>query len=775
LTVRDTSGVVVPYEDFEDEPPGAVEADDWKSYPAAAYGDYAGLYPGYALEQEDPCLSRSGCMWAFIKGSTVDYACGGHPDQITVPYVDENDRYIRNHVVSPDIAVAGAGSRWELRFDVYRDLDLDALVFYEWFVRPVDAQGCPGPWQNDGFVYYGGWKDWYTAIHGVGQYIDAGAAYVNVSLGARDMCEFWCGYYGMGHCHSHAPLFDNVSLYRIDHSGPVWSGRDIDMFQDNFPGDGTVTGAARADMARDILPGASPGILPGDSVAITVSDPGAGLGFHVPGDTSSGAAVYLYCSIDGPHSGATGGDLVVDDRYNYIGTVAAGGRTWFQIQMDSTFTGSGDPVAGRYNVDLNDNFFVPGDTVWFFFGAAGTGGKSTYWALPLPTPANETDDIEEAAANPDEFTILPAQALHSYGEWLYVDGMNFRSAQPFFDTAFEQLTIFDGMDRYDIRGPSSAVGNHPGSRVNSFFQLAGVYMTIIWNTGDLSTAFGDGSGYPDKSDDTGLLLGFLENRSGSMGGVYLCGDDVADVWINSLTSTSATSLRTKYIDFSLVANNHVPAVGVTPLGVGEPGSMFGDALGPDTVVVYGGCPVINDFDIVAPVGPTVVQMQYHGGGNTAGAIVSDTTTNPVGNTVGFVLSGFSFHNIRDHATGVVMDRTVHMHRILSWIGSLPVTPIPVGPRRVARNELRQNYPNPFNPATTIRYQVAKTGPVTLKVYNVAGQRVRTLMDGTARAGEVHEVRWRGLNDAGGPVASGVYFYRLVAGGFVETRKMVLLK
>jgi flagellar hook assembly protein FlgD len=61
------------------------------------------------------------------------------------------------------------------------------------------------------------------------------------------------------------------------------------------------------------------------------------------------------------------------------------------------------------------------------------------------------------------------------------------------------------------------------------------------------------------------------------------------------------------------------------------------------------------------------------------------------------------------------------------------------------------------------------------VYNVAGQLVCTLVDGVVEAGVVHETTWRGLNNNGSPVASGVYFCRLVASDFVQTKKMVLLQ
>ena len=95
---------------------------------------------------------------------------------------------------------------------------------------------------------------------------------------------------------------------------------------------------------------------------------------------------------------------------------------------------------------------------------------------------------------------------------------------------------------------------------------------------------------------------------------------------------------------------------------------------------------------------------------------------------------------------------------------------------VTRAGLEQNYPNPFNPDTRIVYFVpdGNPAPVSLAVYNVRGQRVRTLVAGR-QAGGRHVARWDGRNDRGESVSSGVYFYRLTQPGFSETRKMLLIK
>jgi hypothetical protein len=83
--------------------------------------------------------------------------------------------------------------------------------------------------------------------------------------------------------------------------------------------------------------------------------------------------------------------------------------------------------------------------------------------------------------------------------------------------------------------------------------------------------------------------------------------------------------------------------------------------------------------------------------------------------------------------------------------------------------LSQNFPNPFNPSTVINYSVSKDGFVSLKVYNNIGQQVAELMNGVQGAGEYNAV----FNAAGLP--SGIYFYKLEANGFTDTKKMILVK
>jgi len=87
----------------------------------------------------------------------------------------------------------------------------------------------------------------------------------------------------------------------------------------------------------------------------------------------------------------------------------------------------------------------------------------------------------------------------------------------------------------------------------------------------------------------------------------------------------------------------------------------------------------------------------------------------------------------------------------------------------------QNQPNPFNPATVIRFEIPRDGEwVSLDIFDITGRKIRTLQQGPVAAGQ-HEVTWRGRDDSGQPVSSGIYFYRLQGTNFSETRKMVLLQ
>ncbi|MGH7599285.1 MAG: LamG-like jellyroll fold domain-containing protein, partial [bacterium] len=97
-----------------------------------------------------------------------------------------------------------------------------------------------------------------------------------------------------------------------------------------------------------------------------------------------------------------------------------------------------------------------------------------------------------------------------------------------------------------------------------------------------------------------------------------------------------------------------------------------------------------------------------------------------------------------------------------------------GAETPATYALAQNYPNPFNPETEIRFQLPQASHVVMKIFNILGEEIRTLVDEQREAG-YHGVRWDGRDKNGNPVASGVYLYQLQAGSFSEMKKMSLLR
>jgi flagellar hook assembly protein FlgD len=88
--------------------------------------------------------------------------------------------------------------------------------------------------------------------------------------------------------------------------------------------------------------------------------------------------------------------------------------------------------------------------------------------------------------------------------------------------------------------------------------------------------------------------------------------------------------------------------------------------------------------------------------------------------------------------------------------------------------LHQNYPNPFNPTTTILYDVPQDSKVTLFIYDLLGRQVRTLVNQDISAG-FHDAIWDATDDMGRPVSGGLYIYRINAGGYSKTMKMLFLK
>jgi hypothetical protein len=132
-----------------------------------------------------------------------------------------------------------------------------------------------------------------------------------------------------------------------------------------------------------------------------------------------------------------------------------------------------------------------------------------------------------------------------------------------------------------------------------------------------------------------------------------------------------------------------------------------------------------------------------------------------------VLGDFEDQARFDISEAVLFDGDGHSNPAVV-LGSLEVQTTPT------EFSLLQNYPNPFNPETNIKYNLAEGAGVQLRIYNIVGQVVRTLVSEQQSAGR-YQVRWDGTDDRGSAVSSGIYFYQISAGSFSDVKRLMLLK
>jgi len=282
------------------------------------------------------------------------------------------------------------------------------------------------------------------------------------------------------------------------------------------------------------------------------------------------------------------------------------------------------------------------------------------------------------------------------------------------------------------------------------------YDAVIWVLGDESTE--DSTFAPSEQ---ALVTAYLE----AGGNLFLSGSEVGYDLIE-MGSTADIEFYNQILQADYLADD----AGVNS-ALGVSGTIF---AGLDITFDDGAHGIYpeNSPDAIAPWGNSVINLTYQG--FSFGAGIEYQGTFGSGSQEGrLVYLGFPFETIYPEST-----RTAVMGRALGFFGL--TTPVEPGmaddsllPGEFA---LYQNYPNPFNPTTTIAFTLPGHGArhTTLRIYNILGQRMRTLLDARLEPG-CHIATWDGRDDSGQPVSSGVYFYSLRAGSLASRRKMVLLK
>jgi len=777
ITVSDAGGLI-DYEDFEGASVGDLAVGIWTAEMAEAFGSYTGLANN--LVDKDPCGDNFGTQIVFFDGSpypSADYPglfdtpfCSG-PGGITAPCQSVNvispvidmKRYSTNCDENQDAAMpstAGFGGA-VIRFTVYRDLPIDNLIFYTWGVRNI-IDGCPGIWADRNYVYYGPDKDYIQGGFDVSDLITSDSL-LQITIGVQDMCDAWYIEEGTCAAHTPSPWLDNLRVYRYETVGPQWSWRDLDIFQDTWPTNELVIESyCRADCANDLRASDDPVIAPGDSAVVNCSGPISELDSVMIGGVNQ-AAVYCHVNVEYIGSG-TKPDLYGPSIAGTYGTYYSDDGNWTILHCPTALTGAGNPAEDKYMIDLNDSLFTRGYMIEYYFKAYDQAGLSS----TLPRNAQTGGFLFE-------FTCLPT--LNSVV--LYVDdfhgrGTNEGTVQTYYDPAFAAVYP-DPVDRYDVNNPSSDVSNGVGAYAKPEF-VKQAYDKIIFDSGNLSsTTISEGTTYSDKSNDAALFVEFLQNSEHDVG-LWVMGDDPA-YDLDGSTAAVALELMSTICGVALVNDSYYELTGgreaggvVTPLVTGVSGTLF-DGL---EYYAYAGCPIINQFDVIETTGPGQYclqlpdfnSQQYYIG------IYTDQTNN-YDYAMRTVWIGHSFMYVYDTGTNVLA-RNRMMDAVFKFFEN-PVNTDITGDETPKAFSLAQNFPNPFNPSTRIKFTLPVKSNVSLRIYNVAGQLVKTLVDGTMEAGS-HELSWDGTNNLGSSVASGVYFYKINAGNDYENmKKMVLLR
>ena len=795
ITISDIGGTI-DYEDFETytvcirDTRGA--GGIWWGNVETPFGNYSGLWSN--LADKDPCGDNFATQVTFFYNPKNIYPSPDYPGLYDTPYcvgpgnieAPCQDEAIISPVINmnmyssspnevqdtpiPPALIPELGGAY-LRFTVYRDLPVPNLVFYFWDVRNIDPiDGCPGPWLSRTYVYYGPDQDYIFTTQPVGDLVgydvngDGQTDPIQVRLGCVDMCDVWFEVYGNCANHTPSPWFDNVRFYRYSTAGPQWSWRDMDIFQDNFPEvEFNLESYIRADAANDLRPNDDPVIDPGDSAVVTCTSPLAG-GLDTTGD----GWPMVYCHVYPEYIGDP-----LSPKPTLFGPTLAGtyGRydrhgTWTVLQCDYARTGAGSIAADKYMVDMNDSLFTRGYRVNYYFVAYDMAGQSS------TLPANADEGVYF------EWTCLPTLA----SDILYVDDFHGRgtirgNVEQYFNPSFRAVLPPDNWpDRYDVNNPSSAVSNGPGSRAKNY-HLTTAYQKVIWDSGNLEeTTISEGTTYSDKSNDAQMLVDWME-FSGHRVGLWVCGDDVAED-LNSAPSGVALTLLTAYCGVQFVGGDYHDLSGiVTPkvMAVADVNNCLWHTTWGDSFYVFGGCPIINQFDYLEKTGngqwaleyPDVAGLPYYAG-------IYSNGINDGGYDIRTMWFGFSFMYIRECEIGAPIMRNQVVRDVVLWMQNdvnSNITPVPDVPMV---NSLSQNFPNPFNPTTTIKFGLRAKGHVSIKIYDVAGRLVKTLVNEVREAGR-YEATWHGDNNHGSTVASGVYFYKMATAEYERTMKMVLLR
>jgi hypothetical protein len=540
-----------------------------------------------------------------------------------------------------------------------------------------------------------------------------------------------------------------------------------------------------------------------DSITVFVTDVrGAG------GVTS----VDLYAAIvAGPHAGKAPPPWTV------------GSSDFFVIAADSMRNASGHIVNEGWFIDIDDDYLRGGDVLHYFWLATDAAGGVSSNPTGLTRVPDSIEEAQLATRGMLEASFLPSIdwdpaylariAADPHGKLdptstelanstqarciLYVNRINHRRRsgdlnRTTFMYTLDRLGYRGRYDVYDHSGMGNT-NNHLGGRAR--VQQAEGYSLIVYDAGNAAptgTIMPDGGEWDSQRIDQATWFRlWLAEAAGSEAGS-------ATLWVIGSNALEEIPTNPLYAaDMGAVLGSTAQCdLNLNPDVDGQTSFTFQRASLPACAVDFssdrfslkGGCPDIRGYDGLGAAGSAVLTHAYRDpwtGTLGDGAIVMNSNASESWNTI---LQSHAWADIRDPArSGSLASppvQVVFLDQVLRCV--LPAEcqsgPVPtdapddefasVSMPRVTG--LHGNHPNPFNATTTIRFDLAREGHVDLRVYDVSGRRVRTLVNGVLER-DRHTVVWGGRDDAGRHVSSGVYFCRLESMGFAASRRMVVLE
>jgi len=275
-------------------------------------------------------------------------------------------------------------------------------------------------------------------------------------------------------------------------------------------------------------------------------------------------------------------------------------------------------------------------------------------------------------------------------------------------------------------------------------------------------------------NDIAALLTWLSAGNKNM---YLTGDSFANDLGNNAGNAGLAFMET-VMGLDLTSNDLRSFIEnqVAPLVVVKQGNSV--LMNIDSWLAYGGCPILNRFDAVTIRAGAEKLAEFATSYGVGGAYPYSAMTKNIHLSTNRIISqpyDYGFIGIDPNApvAGSYVGRAQVLADVLGHFGvSGSGEPSDVNAMVPAAFTV-DNFPNPFNPLTKISYTIKAPGHLNLKVYNVRGELVKTLVDGNVT--EDSFVMWDGTNNQGSEVSSGVYFYEARMGAEVQVNKMAIVK